>query len=366
MHLGLKILVIRFSSIGDIVLTTPVVRGLKLQLGGEVHFLTKNSFQNLLISNPYIDKVFSIEKNVTEVLAQLKAEDYDYVIDLHKNLRSQQIRLSLKAKYLTFDKINFEKWLMVNFKRDRLPKAHIVMRYLKAVESLGVEYDGGGLDYFLPPNPLKGETRVPANLPSTLSSDTDNRYKESIEKKLGISPDDKLLGKFVSPFRGAGGIAFAIGGAHATKRLPIEKIISICKKINQPIILLGGKDEATIGEKIVLTINKETIINACGKLTLEESAWVVKNAQKVITHDTGMMHIAAAFQKEIISIWGNTIPEFGMYPFYKKEVKLNTTIQVENLPCRPCSKIGFDKCPKGHFKCMLEIDEYKIIKAING
>ena len=333
---NLKILVIRFSSIGDIVLTTPVVRGLKLQLGGEVHFLTKNSFQNLLILNPYIDKVFSIKKNVTEVLPQLKAEQYDYIIDLHKNIRSQQIRWALKAKYFSFDKINLEKWLMVNFKHNRLPSEHIVMRYMKAVEKLGVQYDGGGLDYF---------------------------FSEGVERF--VLPED-----FEYSFRGAGGlntyIAFAIGGAHATKRLPVKKIISICKKIKLPIILLGGKGDATIGEEIVLAINnKQKIYNGCGKLTLDQSAWVVKEAHKVITHDTGMMHIAAAFQKEIVSIWGNTIPEFGMHPFYKKEVNLNTTIQVQELSCRPCSKIGFEKCPKGHFKCMNEIDEEAIEKAIN-
>jgi len=363
-----------------------VIRGLKLQLGGEVHYLTKNSFQNLLIPNPYLDKVFSIEKNVTEVLPQLKAEQYDYIIDLHKNLRSQQIRLALKAEYLTFDKINFEKWLMVNFKHNRLPSKHIVMRYLKAVESLGVKYDGGGLDYF-----FGREGRdLPTNVPSDLKSDVDEEFRNNIEIKLELNSEldfenkleGKIEGKSLSPFMGLGGLslegkspnnskesnylAFAIGGAHATKRLPIEKIISICKKIEHPIILLGGKDDATTGEEIVLAINRKTVFNACGKLTLDESAWVVKEAKKVITHDTGMMHIAAAFQKEIISIWGNTIPGFGMYPFYKNEVKLNTTIEVENLPCRPCSKIGFDKCPKGHFKCMTEINEAAIIKALNN
>ena len=334
MFLGLKILVIRFSSIGDIVLTTPVVRGLKLQLGGEVHYLTKNSFQNLLISNPHIDKVFSIEKSVTEVLPQLKAQQYDYIIDLHKNLRSQQVRWALKAKYLTFDKINFEKWLMVNFKYNRLPEEHIVMRYMKAVESLGVNYDGAGLDYFFS------------------------------QKKFNFL-DEHLA--FISKQEY---VTFAIGGAHATKRLPKEKIISICKKIKMPIILLGGKEDATTGEEIVLTINEgkegtnPSIFNACGKLTLDESAWLVKGAKKVLTHDTGMMHIAAAFQKEIVSIWGNTIPEFGMYPFYKNGVQSNTIIQVSNLSCRPCSKIGFDKCPKGHFKCMQEIDEEEVLNVL--
>ena len=274
---------------------------------------------------------------------------------------------------------------------------------MKAVESLGVKYDGEGLDYFfslpailkekdlpadlkppetnlpinLPSNlkPLKGEINLHSNLNSDVPTEVDEIFKNKIEKKLGIklerefhdkSEDNLEESKSPQTQKEINYIAFVIGGAHATKRLPTEKIISICKKIKQSIILLGGKDDATTGEEIVLTIkNKRTIYNACGKLTLAESAWVVKEANKVITHDTGMMHIAAAFQKEIISIWGNTIPEFGMYPFYKKGVKLNRTIQVENLTCRPCSKIGFDKCPKGHFKCMTEINEVAIIKALS-
>jgi len=148
-----------------------------------------------------------------------------------------------------------------------------------------------------------------------------------------------------------------------TKRLPKEKIISICQKINQKIILIGGKDVEKEGEEIA-QISGQNITNLCGKLSLHESAKIIQNAQKVITHDTGMMHIAAAFQKEIISIWGNTIPAFGMYPFYKKSVKKNVGIEVKNLPCRPCSKIGFEKCPKGHFKCMKEIDVSAVIELL--
>jgi len=317
-------------------LTSPVVRCLKLQTGAAIHYLTKKPFASILEANPYISKVYTIDKKVSEVKTALSKEKYDFIIDLHHNLRSLLVKWSMPfVKSYSFKKLNFEKWLMVNLKYDRLPKNHIVMRYLDSVKSLGVQYDGAGLDYFF------------------------------TQKKSSFHDENLAL------ITRKTYIAFAIGGAHFTKRLPIKKIISICKKIKKPIILLGGKGDATEGEKIELAIynNREvfgsTLFNGCGKLTLDESAWVVQKAQKVITHDTGMMHIAAAFQKEIVSIWGNTIPEFGMYPFYKNDINANTTIQVEGLPCRPCSKIGFGKCPKGHFRCMEEIDEDAIAKAVN-
>lgn len=312
-----KVLIIRFSSIGDIVLTTPVIRCVKEQLNYEVHFLTKKSFETILVLNPHLDKIYTINNKVSEVLPQLKSENYDAIIDLHKNLRTLQVRWALRVPYFSFDKLNWEKWMMVNFKINRLPKIHIVDRYMAAVKELGVKYDGIGLE------PLKIE-----------------------EQPL----EDKVV--------------FVIGGAHATKRLPVAKIISICSKINMPIILLGGKEDEGVGEKTVLAINEDRVVNMCGKTTLQESIQLIKNAKKVITHDTGMMHIAASFQKEIISIWGNTIPEFGMTPFYADGIVRNTIVQVENLSCRPCSKIGFEKCPKGHFKCMMEIDEGKVVQAL--
>jgi ADP-heptose:LPS heptosyltransferase len=317
-----KILVIRFSSIGDIVLTTPIIRCLKNQLDAEIHYLTKQSYSSILESNPYINRLFTIQKKVSEVLPELNKEGYDFVIDLHKNLRSWQVKKSLKTKSFSFDKINFEKWLMVNFKINRLPNIHIVDRYFEAVEKLGVKNDGEGLNYFLP---------------------------ESFSWQSASLPNNYVV--------------FAIGAAHATKRLPNEKILSICKNITQPTFLIGGKDVESEGVEIARKCG-ENIQSFCGKLSLHESAYLIKNATKVITHDTGMMHIAAAFQKEIISIWGNTIPAFGMYPYYKSGVERNKTIQVENLSCRPCSKIGFDKCPKGHFRCMRDISEREVLEGL--
>ena len=308
----LKILVVRFSSIGDIVLTTPVVRMLKKQLNAQVHYLTKSSYVSLLKNNPYIDSVYQIQNSITEVIADLKKEKYDYVIDLHSNLRTQILKFRLGMPAKSFNKLNMEKFMLTNFKLDNMPKIHIVDRYLETVKHLGVKNDNQGLDFFL-----------------------------SANDKMDISIFPKNY------------IVFVIGGQHATKILPNEKIISIIKKVNKPVLLIGGPEDAHRGEEIAKACNK--VVNTCGKYSILHSASLVQQATMVITHDTGMMHIAAAFNKKIYSVWGNTVPEFGMYPYLESEQ--SKRIEVKGLNCRPCSKIGYDKCPKGHFKCMQEIDE---------
>lgn len=308
----LKILVVRFSSIGDIVLTTPVVRMLKKQLNAQVHFLTKSAYVSLLKNNPYIDSVYQIQNSITEVIADLKKEKYHYVIDLHSNLRTQILKFRLGMPAKSFNKLNMEKFMLTNFKLDKMPKIHIVDRYLETVKHLGIKNDNQGLDFFL-----------------------------SANDKLDISIFPKNY------------IVFVIGGQHATKILPNEKIISIIKKVNKPVLLIGGPEDAHKGEEIAKACDK--VVNTCGKYSILQSASLVQQATMVITHDTGMMHIAAAFNKKIYSVWGNTVPEFGMYPYLESEQ--SKRIEVKGLNCRPCSKIGYDKCPKGHFKCMQEIDE---------
>jgi ADP-heptose:LPS heptosyltransferase len=324
-----KILLVRFSSIGDIVLTTPVIRCVKQQLGAEIHFLTKNEFSSLLRPNPYIDKLITIDKNVDEVIPDLKAEQYDFIADLHHNLRTLQLKRALHRPSASLDKLNIKKWLLVNFKKDLMPPIHVAERYLDVVKGLGVKNDGKGLDFFIPPSEEVDVNEIP------------------------------MLRK--------GYIGFVIGAQHATKRLPEEKIISICQKANQTIVLLGGKEDAAVAERIC-GVEGLRVYNACGKYSLLQSASLVRQAQKIITHDTGLMHMAAAFKKEIISVWGNTVPALGMYPYLSGhgENGAGTIVEVKGLSCRPCSKIGFNKCPKGHFKCMKEIDEGMILKAIGG
>ncbi|MEJ2004073.1 MAG: glycosyl transferase, partial [Cyclobacteriaceae bacterium] len=148
-----KILVIRFSSIGDIVLTSPVVRNLKTQLpDAEVHYCTKKSFHPILKANPYIDKIHLLDKDLSALIGDLQREGYDYIVDLHNNLRTRIIKTKLKAKSASFNKLNLEKWLMVNLKINKLPNVHIVDRYMETVGPLSIKMDSLGLDYFIPDN----------------------------------------------------------------------------------------------------------------------------------------------------------------------------------------------------------------------
>ena len=318
----MKILILRFSSIGDIVLTTPVVRALAQQVpGAEVHFATKPGYRSLLEANPYITKVHCLTGSLGELIQELKAERFDHIIDLHNNLRTRLIKLRLGLKSSSFDKLNWQKWLLVNFKIDKLPRVHIVQRYLAAAAPLGVKDDGLGLDYFIP---------------------------EAQEVALNTLP---------APFQ-YGYVAVAIGAQHATKRLPHEKLVELCQRLApRPIMLLGGPEDAAVAESLIAAITQHSLIhsvthspieNGCGRYSLHQSASLLRQAAFVVSHDTGLMHIAAAFGKEIFSVWGNTVPEFGMYP-YRTDFQV---LEVKGLSCRPCSKIGFAKCPQGHFKCM--------------
>ncbi len=321
-----KILVIRFSSIGDIVLTSPVVRCLHEQLGAEVHFLSKKRFASMLDHNPHISKRFYLEDSLSEVVSLLKKENYDAVIDLHHNLRTLRVKTALGKPNFSFPKLNLQKWLLVNMRINKLPKQHIVDRYFNAAEPLGVKNDGRGLDFFIP---KKDEVDVGA---------------------LGLRANEY--------------VAFAIGGQFATKKMPEAKIIDLCKRINTKIVLLGGPEDAATAKHIVEQC--ANTINACGAFTLNQSASLVKQAKLMISHDTGLMHIAAAFQKKIVSVWGNTVPDFGMTPYYGSNPVEQLQAQVLGLSCRPCSKIGYQKCPKGHFRCMLDQDEQAIAEWVKS
>ncbi len=322
-----KILLIRFSSIGDIVLTTPVIRAIKEQTNYELHVLTKKQYEGLYYANSHVNQIHSFSKNITECLIDLKNEKFDVIIDLQKNLRSYQLKRELKVKSYTFPKLNIEKWLLVNLKINKLPNVHIVDRYFKAVESLGVTNDGKGLEYYIPAS----DEVAPENI--------DSRLKD-------------------------GYISFVIGGQHYTKILPPEKAAEIISKIDKPVVLLGGPEDKKRGEEIIKLVPKSDIINICGELNINQSASLLRSSDVVVTNDTGLMHIAAAFQKKIVSIWGNTVPAFGMYP-YMPENKSNYFIsEVANLSCRPCSKLGYQKCPKKHFRCMMDQDEEAIVETV--
>ncbi len=318
----MKILIVRFSSIGDIVLTTPVVRCIKQQLkNAEVHYLTKKKFANVIDPNPYIDKLYTINEDVSEIIPLLKKENYDYIIDLHHNLRTLKLKRALGKASFSFDKLNWEKFLIVNFKINKLPNKHIVDRYFETVESIGVKNDGKGLDYFI------------------------------------AEKDIVNIKQLLSPLFHAGYDVLVVGGSYYTKRIPLNKLVEICKFNTRPLVLLGGTEDKEIAQRVAMAF-KEKVMDLCGDLNLNQSASIIYQSQKIITSDTGLMHIAAAYKKNIISVWGNTIPQFGMGPYMPGEN--SKVLEVNGLSCRPCSKLGYGKCPKGHFKCMNDMDVSKI------
>jgi ADP-heptose:LPS heptosyltransferase len=321
---GPKFLIVRFSSIGDIVLTTPVIRCLKKQVqDAEVHFLTRDSFRSVVEHNPYIDKLHLLAHSWELMIEELKAEDYDYIIDLHHNTKTLRLKRALKKKSFSFYKLNIQKYFYTAFKINVLPKTHIVDRYLKTVKSFGVKNDGAGLNYF-------------------------------------ISKEEEITLKDIPASHHAGYIACVIGAALGTKQWPVHKWKEFCSAMNHPIILLGGPEDAANGNEIA-SVDKDKVYNACGKFKLNESADLVQKAKLVITNDTGLMHIAAAYKKQIISLWGNTVPSFGMTPYYGDAPVADVVLQTNKLWCRPCSKIGYAKCPLGHFKCMEKIAAENVV-----
>jgi len=328
-----KILIIRFSSIGDIVLASPVFRCVKQQIDNcEIHFLTRKSFKAVTENNPYIDKFHYYENNIDKLIKELKQIEFDFIIDLHNNLRSNKIKHSLKKKTYTLNKLTIQKFLLTKLKINVMPKNHITQRSLQTVEALGVKDDGLGLDYFI---------------------------SEKDEVKITDIPASHQLGY----------VALVIGANHATKKMPTAKLQSLCKKINYPIILLGGKDETIEGQSIA-SIDPIKIYNACGKFSLNESADLIKKSKLVVSHDTGLQYIACAFNKDVIAIWGGTSPKLAVEPYYGSNYKNNMAYPkyeniVLNLWCQPCSKYGKSFCPLGHFNCMKLHDVNAIASKIH-
>lgn len=326
----MKILVIRFSSIGDIVLTSPVLRCLKQQLpDAEIDFCTKQKFSWLVAPNPFVGKVLTLDDSLIALRNQIAAGKYDVIVDLHNNLRSRLLTAMLPAvRCLRFRKENAAKRKLVATHGKSAPVSHVVHRYMHAVASLGVVYDGKGLDFFYPAD-----------------SDLDAATLSSL-------PSQKF-------------VAFAAGGTHATKRLPANKIAELLIAAPMPVVILGDKTDRIAAEQAASGLQNK-VLNLCGMLSFGQSARVLEAADVVLTHDTGLMHVAAAMKKPVVSIWGNTIPGFGMSAFYPDGTEIRREVaEVDGLNCRPCSRIGYAQCPKGHFKCMQLQDVNGIVSHLS-
>ena len=314
----IKILIVRFSSIGDIVLTSPVIRCLKTQINTELHFLTKYQYHSLLINNQYLDKIYYLENSFTETLRELKKENYDYIIDLHNNIRSFfLLRLGVKMK--RYYKSNFNKILNINFGLKLNNKIHTVERYMQTIKFLGVKNDHRGLDYFL-----------------------------DIKNEIDFNVDQKF-------------IAWSIGGSFQQKQLSAEQVSGVCNNLKEPVLLLGGENEKHTGDRIINLTQKDNVYNFCGKLSVNESAYVINKCSVLLSNDTGLMHIGAALKKNILSFWGCTKPDLGFSPYFpgEKSIKL-----VSDKSQRQCSKHG-SSCRFTKEGCIKGISSESILNSIS-
>lgn len=305
----MKVLVIRFSSIGDILLCTPVIRCVRNQCQANITFLTGEKFKTLLSGSPYIDRIVTDAEGIMATRRWIQAQNFDLIIDLHKNRTSTLLTLGLSTMVIRFDKLNVKKWWYVLTKQKVLPDKHLVDRYFDALKKVNVRNDGLGLDFPLNPDAAVND----------------------------LPPSYNVI---------------VLGAAHKTKRIPEAIVSQWVQRSSLPVVLIGGADVIREG-KSLRGIYSEKVINFTGQLTIDESAFVLSRAVKILTGDTGMMHLSAALKKGVIVLWGNTTPAFGMYPYYGNQHVIWQSREVPDLSCRPCSKLGFQECPKGHFKCMM-------------
>jgi len=312
----MRLLFIRFSSIGDIVLTTPAIRCAKQQIPGvEIHFLTKLSMKEVSEANPYIDHFHYLDKDIKDLIPTLKNASFDAVIDLHHNQRTWRIKQALGLPSFSYRKLSIQKIILTTFGINLLKKEHVTKRYLDTLKSFGVMDDGKGLDYFLP-NYVK---QVTNDLPTHFN--------------LGY-------------------IGWVIGASYFNKKLPFEKLLELSKLVKQPMVLIGGPEDADVAALLCKAF-PDRLFNACGQYSINESAYFVKHANYIISHDTGFLHIACAFNKPTITVWGATTPALqfeGLYAANSTVPRYNSIVPA--LKCQPCSKQGNDHCPKGHFACM--------------
>ncbi|MCU0342470.1 MAG: glycosyltransferase family 9 protein [Ignavibacterium sp.] len=308
-----KILIIRLSSLGDILLTTPLIRSIKTQFPDvKIDMLIREEYADVIKLNPYLNSKLFFKKKEEEnnrLIEQLKNNQYGLVLDLQNNFRSNKIASSLKTTKIKFNKRSIDKFLLVKFKINRLRKApQIPVRYSNAIQNFRL--DEKGLDLF---------TDKPAN--------------------TVLMSKNNLIG-------------FCPGARHYTKRWPKEYFIELGNKLSQngfAIILFGGRIDKDICEELHKAISNS--INLSNDDDLLQTATDMKLCKVIVCNDSGLMHTASAMNTKVMAIFGSTVKEFGFAPYNCA----NLILEYNSLTCRPCSHIGRSECPKKHFECMKSI-----------
>jgi len=317
------ILIVRLSSLGDILLTTPLIRSLKKQNPNlQIDLLIRSEYSDLLKANPYISSLhlFSREDQENKKLKiKLMEMKYDCIIDLQNNLRSKLFLNNLTGEVLTFNKKRFEKVLLVHLKINLLKEVpQIPIRYAETIPDF--QLDDEGLDLFLPENIA---SRIPAG-----------------QNVIGLCP----------------------GARHFTKRWQKENFIQLGKMLIEKgfsVALFGGESDRELCEEISKEIPGS--VNLSTEDDILQLAKDMQQCKAVVCNDSGLMHAACAVKIPVVAIYGSTVREFGFTPYGCK----NIILENNSLTCRPCSHIGKKKCPQKHFRCMLELTPAQAFESIN-
>jgi heptosyltransferase-2 len=318
------VLVVRFSAIGDILLTTPLLRAIRARHpGARIAVLTKEPYVPLLSHNPHVSEVLAIAPNegILAIAERIRAVRYSHVLDLHGNLRSHALRRLAPGAWSSYDKRTLQRALLITAKRDRygayLP---IAERYFEAATALEVAPDGGPPDFFL-------------------SEEADCRAAERLVA-LELGRERPV-------------VAIAPGAAHATKRWPVEYWVQLVGRITQTgadVAVLGGTDDVEAAAAITRAAGGANVASLAGALGLQETGAVIRRAEVLISGDTGVMHMATGVGTPVVALFGPTVRQFGFFPY-----RSPASVVELQLPCRPCSAHGSGRCPLGHHRCMRQL-----------
>ncbi|MCU0643900.1 MAG: lipopolysaccharide heptosyltransferase II [bacterium] len=335
-----KILIIRMSSIGDILLTTPVIRLLKKKFPeSKIDFVIKKQFAQVLADHPQIDKFYLFDKHIAThslraIKKEIRQQQYDLIVDLHKNIRSYFLTIGSRAKaILHYNKGIVRRFCYVKFRLKLFKK--IVPTHLKYINSLQpyeIEDDHQGLEFYL-----------------------DTKVTDQIRRRYGYFCRDNNQSI----------IGIVPGAHHPTKRWTSEGFSAVINHLvdkgNCKIILFGNQDDRKIVASLAIH-SSQNILNTAGELSLRETGALMSFCHAVVTNDSGLLHLATALKKKVIAIFGSTTEELGFFPYLTEHI----IVQNNSLTCRPCSHIGRKKCPKKHFKCMKDISAGQVVGALEN
>lgn len=302
-------------------MAAPVVQALRSHFGAEaqIDFITLNKFKGAAQLISGINTIYTVEKRAIEVAPQLKSNGYNYLIDLHSNIRSGALARVLNIKTFKVKKLN-DKRLALVLGLNKKPVEHFVDRSLKTLESLSVSFDSS--------NPW------------------------------GVincsKPSQELPEKYIS---------VAAGATYAGKQISQQTLEKVISSIDSRFVIVGGRDMGELGSSLENKFpNKVT--NLCGAINLSETAYVMQNCEVALGGDTGAMHIATAVGAKLVSVWGCTRPSLGLAPW--KANPKSIILEPQNRGNRPCSRHG-DKCRYkrlGASLCITDVSSKEIVSAI--